>query len=265
MSDVPFTLRDARESDLAYLNAYAAAEGMDDLPSAENVRVAVNGDDVPVGFLRLQQGSNGAAHVNPVSFLRDVARMGCRTRAYGRGAGIPRRASPRGARRFGAVLPCPGLWGAVVGCYRPGNRCRLRRLRAAWGVLPASHGKEDAMSWNTAFEVVSAAAAACRGCGACVPRCEVLACAGGADEPLSVGEWPPPSPMRRRGTTVRRPAQLSPRWPPSAPSLSWPCVAAAWTVAAPWSAPTASTPEGFSPPCGCFCTRHALRATTASR
>ncbi len=44
------------------------------------------------------------------------------------------------------------------------------------------------MSWNTAFEVVSAAAAACRGCGACVPRCEVLACAGGADEPLSVGE-----------------------------------------------------------------------------
>ena len=30
MSDVPFTLRDARESDLAYLNAYAAAEGMDD-------------------------------------------------------------------------------------------------------------------------------------------------------------------------------------------------------------------------------------------
>lgn len=66
MSDVPFTLRDARESDLAYLNAYAAAEGMDDLPSAENVRVAVNEDDVPVGFLRLQQGSNGAAHVNPV-------------------------------------------------------------------------------------------------------------------------------------------------------------------------------------------------------
>ena len=66
MSDVPFTLRDARESDLAYLNAYAAAEGMDDLPSAENLRVAVNEDDVPVGFLRLQQGSNGAAHVNPV-------------------------------------------------------------------------------------------------------------------------------------------------------------------------------------------------------
>lgn len=66
MSDVPFTLRDARESDLAYLNAYAATEGMDDLPSAENVRVAVNEDDVPVGFLRLQQGSNGAAHVNPV-------------------------------------------------------------------------------------------------------------------------------------------------------------------------------------------------------
>lgn len=66
MSDAPFTLRDAREPDLAYLNAYAAAEGMDDLPSAENVRVAVNGDNVPVGFLRLQQGSNDVAHVNPV-------------------------------------------------------------------------------------------------------------------------------------------------------------------------------------------------------
>ena len=66
MLDAPFTLRDAREFDLAYLNAYAAAEGMDDLPSAESVRVAVNGDDVPVGFLRLRQGSNGAAHVNPV-------------------------------------------------------------------------------------------------------------------------------------------------------------------------------------------------------
>lgn len=44
------------------------------------------------------------------------------------------------------------------------------------------------MSWSTAFEVVSTAAATCRGCGACVPRCEVLACAGGADVPLSVGE-----------------------------------------------------------------------------
>lgn len=44
------------------------------------------------------------------------------------------------------------------------------------------------MSWSTAFEVVSAAAATCRDCGACVPRCEVLACAGGADVPLSVGE-----------------------------------------------------------------------------
>ena len=66
MPYVPFTLRDAREPDLAYLNAYAAVEGMDDLPSAENVRVAVNGDDVPVGFLRLQQGSNDVAHVSPV-------------------------------------------------------------------------------------------------------------------------------------------------------------------------------------------------------
>lgn len=66
MPDAPFTLRDAREDDLAYLNVYAAAEGMDGLPSIENVRVAVNEDDVPVGFLRLQKGANGVFHVNPV-------------------------------------------------------------------------------------------------------------------------------------------------------------------------------------------------------
>lgn len=66
MPDAPFTLRDAREGDLVYLNAYAAAEGMDALPSAAGVRVAVNEGDVPVGFLRLQKGENGVFHVNPV-------------------------------------------------------------------------------------------------------------------------------------------------------------------------------------------------------
>ncbi len=61
-----FSLRDAQASDMPYINAYAYAEGMDEIPSAEGVRVAVNADDEPVGFLRIQRGSDGAAHVNPV-------------------------------------------------------------------------------------------------------------------------------------------------------------------------------------------------------
>lgn len=63
---VLFTLRPAQVDDLPYLNGYAAAEGMDALASAQGVTVAVNEDDVPVGFLRLQKGSNGVEHVNPV-------------------------------------------------------------------------------------------------------------------------------------------------------------------------------------------------------
>lgn len=66
MTESLFAIRDGREADLAYLNAYAAAEGMDTLPSATGVRVAVNDEDVPVGFLRLQKGENGVFHVNPV-------------------------------------------------------------------------------------------------------------------------------------------------------------------------------------------------------
>lgn len=40
------------------------------------------------------------------------------------------------------------------------------------------------MSWNTALETVSLAAARCRRCGVCVPRCEVL---HPEEEPLTVG------------------------------------------------------------------------------
>ncbi|NHM13652.1 GNAT family N-acetyltransferase [Xiamenia xianingshaonis] len=61
-----FSLRDARASDMPYVDAYAYAEGMDVIPSEEGVRAAVNADDVPVGFLRIQRGRNGVAHVNPV-------------------------------------------------------------------------------------------------------------------------------------------------------------------------------------------------------
>ena len=44
MSDL-FTLRPAREGDWELINYYAYREGMDAIPSLENVTVAANGDD----------------------------------------------------------------------------------------------------------------------------------------------------------------------------------------------------------------------------
>lgn len=61
-----FSLRPARKEDLPYLNGYAAAEGMDALPGAEGVTVAVNDEDVPVGFLRVVREEGWPAHVSPV-------------------------------------------------------------------------------------------------------------------------------------------------------------------------------------------------------
>ena len=65
MADL-FSLRAAVEADRAYLDAYCWNEGMDNLPSLDDVTVAANGDDEPVGFIRIAWGGNGAAHVNPV-------------------------------------------------------------------------------------------------------------------------------------------------------------------------------------------------------
>ena len=65
MSDL-FTLRPAQEKDLELMNYYAFWEGMDDMPSLDNITVAVNADDQCVGFLRIAFGGNGIAHVNPV-------------------------------------------------------------------------------------------------------------------------------------------------------------------------------------------------------
>ena len=74
-------MRPAREDDLPLLNSYAYVEGMDAMPAADGITVAVNSEDVPVGFIRIQQEPapergeagghpNGAepmvAHVNPV-------------------------------------------------------------------------------------------------------------------------------------------------------------------------------------------------------
>lgn len=66
-----FTLRPARESDRELIDAYAYAEGMDYLPSLERVTVAVNGDDIPVGFIRIALDSQGVAHINPVVTYRE--------------------------------------------------------------------------------------------------------------------------------------------------------------------------------------------------
>ncbi len=61
-----FTLREAREDDRAYLDGFTRAEGMDVLPTLDQVTVAVNAADEPVGFIRIVLDSQGVAHVNPV-------------------------------------------------------------------------------------------------------------------------------------------------------------------------------------------------------
>ncbi len=71
MNDAMFTLRAARESDRALIDAYAYSEGMDHLPSLERVTVAANGQDEPVGFIRIALNSQGVAHINPVVVYRE--------------------------------------------------------------------------------------------------------------------------------------------------------------------------------------------------
>lgn len=66
MTDELFTMRAAREEDMALINWYAYNEGMPDIPGTEGVTVAVNADDQVVGFIRIKRGDNGVAHVNPV-------------------------------------------------------------------------------------------------------------------------------------------------------------------------------------------------------
>ena len=67
MADELFTIRDARADDKPVLDAYANAEGMDAIPGIEGVRVAVNGDDEVVGFIRIAlDEEDGTAFVNPV-------------------------------------------------------------------------------------------------------------------------------------------------------------------------------------------------------
>lgn len=65
MSDL-FTLRAAEDRDKELLDAYTFAEGMDNIPDVKGVTVAVNSDDVPVGFIRIVLDSEGVANVYPI-------------------------------------------------------------------------------------------------------------------------------------------------------------------------------------------------------
>lgn len=76
MSDELFTMRAAREDDMALINTYAYREGMPDIPGVEGVTAAVNDADQPVGFIRIKHGADGTAHINPVVVYEPWRRYG---------------------------------------------------------------------------------------------------------------------------------------------------------------------------------------------
>ncbi len=91
MADL-FTMRDAREDDRRYLDAYTYEEGMDRLPSLDGVRVAVNAQDEPVALIRISLDSKGVARVNPIV-----------VHASGRGDGVGRPLLDEAQRIFGEL------------------------------------------------------------------------------------------------------------------------------------------------------------------
>ncbi|MDO4182847.1 MAG: GNAT family N-acetyltransferase [Coriobacteriia bacterium] len=86
------TLRPAAEDDLACLNAYCYAEGMDNLPGIENVTVAADADNDAVAFMRLAFSPAGIAHVNPIV-----------VNPYWRGRGIGRLLTEDALERYGEL------------------------------------------------------------------------------------------------------------------------------------------------------------------
>ncbi len=60
------TIRPAILRDMQWVNLYAQFEGMDLMPSSDDIYVAINPNTEPVGFVRVAEGANGAAHVNPI-------------------------------------------------------------------------------------------------------------------------------------------------------------------------------------------------------
>ena len=61
-----FTIRDARQGDMAAINALSHDVGMDQIPGPERVRVAVSIRGDVIAFCRLQDDVNGIAYVNPI-------------------------------------------------------------------------------------------------------------------------------------------------------------------------------------------------------
>lgn len=90
-------------------------------------------------------------------------------------------------------------------------------------------------------------------------------CAGGADEPLSVGEVAAAfadAAAGDDGESARAAvAALAAERPELVLAVRRCCMDGFCTLVCP----DGIDARGVSPPCGCFCTRHALRATTASR
>ena len=120
-----FTIRDAREGDMALIDAYALAEGMDHIPGPDRVRVAVNDDDAVVGFCRLQDDANGIAYVNPIV-----------TNAAWRGYGVGR-ALIADAREIAGELRLIAR-GTSVGFYR-----RLGFEDMPWEMTDQAAASED--------------------------------------------------------------------------------------------------------------------------
>ncbi len=87
-----FTLRPAHEEDTETINTYASWEGMDNMPSVENITVAQSAAGDIVGFLRVARGANGVMHVNPVVVV-----------STWRGYGVGRALMQDALQRFGEL------------------------------------------------------------------------------------------------------------------------------------------------------------------
>lgn len=104
MTDL-FTLRPACDEDAETINVYASWEGMDVMPSMENITVAESSSGDIVGFLRVARGVNGVMHVNPVV-----------TVSTWRGYGVGRALMEDALDRFGELRLVSR--GASVGFYQ---------------------------------------------------------------------------------------------------------------------------------------------------
>lgn len=87
-----FTLRPACDTDKALIDTYTYAEGMDSIPDVHGVTVAVNADDVAVGFIRIVIDGKGIANVYPIV-----------TYAAWRGYGVGRALIDDALSRFGEL------------------------------------------------------------------------------------------------------------------------------------------------------------------